>query len=159
MRTHLVLRWRPSRCVHVPFGKESPIRTPALFAAAVSLTLSAASFAQEKAPPPITRDILPGLQLPIEHTVDRVEVQKISMAANQKPGAHVHSVPVIGYVIEGMIRFQIGQQPEQILSAGDAFFEPAGAVVTHFDSGATPAKFIAYYLLGKGEKNGIKMTP
>ncbi|MGE3335433.1 MAG: cupin domain-containing protein [Rhodospirillaceae bacterium] len=136
--------------------------TPILFAALLSATFTKTVQAAEPAPispPPITREVLPSAQIAGTKPVDRVEVQKISLGANVKPGAHIHSAPVVGYIIEGSIVFQIEQQPARILKAGDTFFEPANTVISRFDAGDAPATFMAYYLLGKDEKNELKMAP
>ncbi|WP_431211495.1 hypothetical protein ACQ86N_37550 [Puia sp. P3] len=49
------------------------------------------------------------------------------------------------------IYFQVKGDPARILKAGDPFFEPAQAVVTHFDNASpdTPAKFVLNYLMDK----------
>ncbi len=93
-----------------------------------------------------------------QKTVDRVEVRQIDIAANQQPGAHIHPCPVVGNIISGSILFQIEGQPVQTLKAGDAFFEPADTRIARFDTAAQPARFIAYFLLGKDEQNVIKMV-
>lgn len=134
------------------------MRKSIFFAAILNVPLAGVALAADGAPP-ITREILPSADILGGPRVDRVEVQKIGLGANVKPGAHIHSVPVIGYVIEGTITFQVDKQPERVLKAGDAFFEPANTVISHFDAGNQPAKFIAYYLLGKDEKNELKMVP
>lgn len=45
------------------------------------------------------------------------------------------------------------------LKAGDAFFEPANTKILHFDNASAiePMTFIAFYLLGKGEDELIRM--
>jgi len=90
--------------------------------------------------------------------VERVEIREIGLAAGQEVGLHLHPCPVIGLVIAGRIRFQIAGQPEKILQAGDAFFEPAHTRIAHFDATADgPAKFAAFYLLGRDENTLIEM--
>jgi len=90
--------------------------------------------------------------------VERVEMREIGLAAGQVVGLHLHPCPVIGVVISGRIRFQITGQPEKILHAGDAFFEPAHTRIAHFDATAdSPAKFVACYLLGQDENELIEM--
>ncbi|TDD53871.1 cupin domain-containing protein [Kribbella antibiotica] len=44
-------------------------------------------------------------------------------------GAHRHSGPVFGYVIEGEILFELEGDAPYVLKAGDAFFEPGGDVI------------------------------
>jgi hypothetical protein len=55
-------------------------------------------------------------------SVSRVEIKEINFAAHQKTGLHLHPGPVVGYIAEGTILFQVEEQP---------------------------AKFIAYYRLGR----------
>jgi len=84
-----------------------------------------------------------------QKTVDRVEIKEVTLSAGQSTGLHLHPCPVVGYVIEGSILFQIEGQPAKDLKVGDAFYEPAHTRITHFDSVAgKPEKFIAYYLVG-----------
>ncbi len=66
---------------------------------------------------------------------------------------------MVGYVAAGAIRFQVEGAAEQILRAGDAFHEPAGAPIAHFDNASKhePATFVAFYLLAAGEDRLIEM--
>ena len=71
-------------------------------------------------------------------------------AATQGPG-HRHSGFVVGYVLEGQLRFAINNEPERIVPAGGTFFEPIGAL--HSTSGAAPgapARFLAFLVVPKG---------
>ena len=93
-----------------------------------------------------------------QKNVERVEVREVELAAGQQAGLHLHPCPVVGYVVAGAIRFQIAGHPEQILRAGEAFYEPAHARIAHFDATPDgPAKFVACYLLGKDEGALIEM--
>jgi hypothetical protein len=62
--------------------------------------------------------------------------------------------------VEGTIKFQIRGQKMQIIHAGQVCYEPAGAIIEHFDNASdrVPAKFIPYYLLN-GQKDLIEMLP
>lgn len=68
------------------------------------------------------------------------------------PGrAHRHSGFVVGYVLEGKLRFAINNEPERVVPAGGTFFEPIGAL--HSTNGATPdapARFLAFLVVPKG---------
>jgi quercetin dioxygenase-like cupin family protein len=93
-----------------------------------------------------------------QKNVERVEVKEIRLVPGQATGLHFHPCPVVGYIAAGAIRFQIEGQPERILRAGEAFFEPANVRVAHFDATPEgPATFIAFYLLGEGESKLIEM--
>jgi quercetin dioxygenase-like cupin family protein len=73
-------------------------------------------------------------------------------------GLHRHPCPVISYVVEGTIKFQIRGEKVQIIHTGQVGYEPAGAIIDHFDnaSDSAPAKVILYYLLN-GQKELIEM--
>jgi quercetin dioxygenase-like cupin family protein len=47
------------------------------------------------------------------------------------PGAppHRHPGPIYGYVVKGAIAFELEGQPERLIKAGEAFFEPGGDVI------------------------------
>jgi quercetin dioxygenase-like cupin family protein len=91
--------------------------------------------------------------------IERVQVARIELAPQQATGYHRHPCAVLGYVAAGTIRFQVEGQEERVLRPGDAFHEPAGAPVAHFDNASErePATFIAFYLLPPGEERLIEM--
>jgi quercetin dioxygenase-like cupin family protein len=91
--------------------------------------------------------------------VARVEVTRIVLPPGRAVGAHTHPVPVVGYVVDGRIRFQIDRQSEEELAPMAAFYEPANARILHFDnaSRSEPATFIAFYLLDVDDREVIRM--
>jgi quercetin dioxygenase-like cupin family protein len=93
-------------------------------------------------------------------TISTVDVREIVLQPEQKGGLHRHPCPVISYVVEGEIRFQIRGEQEKIIHAGQVCYEPAGAIIEHFDNASdqVPAKFIPYYLLN-GQQELIEMLP
>lgn len=66
-----------------------------------------------------------------------------------EPGAgsrrHTHPCPVVGYVLEGALRFQVEGEPEVTYHAGQSFYEPANAVhrVSANASRTEPVRFLA----------------
>jgi quercetin dioxygenase-like cupin family protein len=55
------------------------------------------------------------------------------------PGAPPHrhpGGPCFGYVVEGEMRMELEGEPERILKAGDAFWEPGGDVIHYSDGNA-----------------------
>jgi len=67
------------------------------------------------------------------------------------PG-HRHPGAVLGYVVEGQIRFAINNEPEQVLPVGKTFFEPSGAVHTTNGSARSdgPTRAVVFMLVPKG---------
>jgi quercetin dioxygenase-like cupin family protein len=86
------------------------------------------------------------------------DVRQITLQAGQRAGRHLHPCAVLGYIAQGTALFQIEGEPEQILPAGSAFHEPAGAIIAEFGnaSDSEPMTFIAFYLLN-GEQALIEM--
>lgn len=93
-------------------------------------------------------------------TISTVDVREIVLEPRQKGGLHRHPCPVINYVVKGVIRFQIRGEQEKTIHAGEVCYEPAGAIIEHFDNASDrePVKFIPYYLLN-GQKELIEMLP
>lgn len=64
---------------------------------------------------------------------------------------HRHSGFVVGYVLDGQLRFGINNEPERVVPAGGTFFEPIGAL--HSTSGSAadaPVRFLAFLVVPKG---------
>jgi quercetin dioxygenase-like cupin family protein len=139
---------------HSPLSPLAP-RTPSfaicylLFA--ISYTLSAMS------QPPIERKEL--LKAVFKNGVfTSADVREITLQPGQRAGRHLHPCAVLGYIAAGSALYQIEGEPEQILTAGSAFYEPAGAIIAEFGnvSDSEPMTFIAFYLLN-GEQDLIQM--
>jgi quercetin dioxygenase-like cupin family protein len=74
-----------------------------------------------------------------------------------KPGPgqgreHRHTGPVLGYVLDGKVRFGVNHGPEQIVSAGETFFEATGALHSTWGSvdANTPARVLVFMVVPKG---------
>ena len=88
-----------------------------------------------------------------------VEVQHIDVPPGQGAGLHIHLGPVLGYVTEGTIRYQIDGEIVQNLHAGSAFYEPANTRIREFAnaSATDPASFVAFYMLQSPDQERITM--
>jgi quercetin dioxygenase-like cupin family protein len=77
----------------------------------------------------------------------KVTVVEVVYGPGQSSRPHSHPCPVIGYVAEGAIRFQVKGEPETIYKAGDSFYEAPNGVhlVSANASDKEPAKLIAYF--------------
>ena len=108
--------------------------------------------------PRVTRKELLTVNLSPERAIGSVEVQEVTLAAGQPVPLHLHPCPVVGVVRSGAIAFQIEGRSVQHLHPGEAFYEPAGTSVARFDAeGDGPATFTAFYLLGPGEHELIRL--
>src|SRR4051812_19667998 len=85
----------------------------------------------------------------------RVEVRRITMAPNAGAGRHRHNGPVFGTIERGSVLFQVEGGDAVVLGAGEAFTEPADAVIEHFDATDEGATFTAVFLLRSGEQGEL----
>jgi len=51
---------------------------------------------------------------------------------------HRHSGPVFGYMLEGEMRFELEGEPERVIRAGEAFWEPGGDIIHYQDGNNRP---------------------
>lgn len=67
---------------------------------------------------------------------------------------HRHSGPCFGYVLEGEMVFELEGEPERVLPAGQAFWEPGGDVI-HYQDGNNrndvPVRFTVTMLCEPGK--------
>lgn len=102
--------------------------------------------------PPVSRAELLTATVKDNVEVQRILTHRIEMAPQIAGQKHYHPMPVIGYVVAGKIAFHIEGEALQILDAGDAFFEPANAVVSRWENiGSTRAIFVANYIAAAGD--------
>jgi quercetin dioxygenase-like cupin family protein len=108
--------------------------------------------------PSVTRKDLLTAVVDSDKSVSKVEIQEVTMGPKQKAPLHLHPCPTVGVITEGTISFQIEGQPVRYLEIGDAFYEPANARVAKFNNDRdVPAKFVVFYLLGKGENETVRI--
>ena len=128
-----------------------PDRRTFLGIAAASL-LPIGADAQTPAPRPVTELARHALTGPLEaFEVVLVELNIPPGQAGTGPG-HRHPGPVLGYVVEGQMRFAINKEQEKILPVGGTFFEPSGAVHTTNGSARPdgPTRAVVFMLVPKG---------
>jgi quercetin dioxygenase-like cupin family protein len=103
---------------------------------AATALLPAGADAQTPAPRPAAELARHALTGPFEG-FEAVLVE-LNIPPGQRSGLpHRHPGPVLGYVVEGQMRFAINNEPEKVLPVGATFFEPSGAVHTTTGSART----------------------
>ena len=111
---------------------------------------------------------------PTYHMLDHVEMpfdlgrpDVMSVMIELEPGSagsppHRHTGPVFGYLIEGELLFELEGDPERVITAGEAFWEPGGDVV-HWQAANNladrPTKFLAVMLCRPGQEMLVYLTP
>jgi quercetin dioxygenase-like cupin family protein len=79
---------------------------------------------------------------------------------NPGPGTgrdHRHTGPVLGYVLDGQVRFGVNHGPEQIVPTGGTFFETTGTLHSTFGSANPngPARALAFMVVPKGNSGPV----
>lgn len=111
--------------------------------------IAAQTPAAPRAPAELARHALTG---PFEG-FEVVLVELSPQPGSRSPGrGHRHPGAVLGYVVEGQLRFAINNEPEQVVAAGGTFFEPSGAVHTTNGSARPdgPTRAVVFMLVPKG---------
>jgi quercetin dioxygenase-like cupin family protein len=67
---------------------------------------------------------------------------------------HRHPSFILGYVVDGQMRFGINHEPAQIVPAGGTFFEPSGALHTAFGSASpdAPVRCLVFLVVPTGSR-------
>ena len=64
---------------------------------------------------------------------------------------HTHTGPVLGYVLEGKVKFAVNHEPARIYGVGEIFFEETGALHSTWGSvEGSLARVLAFMVLPKG---------
>lgn len=93
---------------------------------------------------------------PLTAPLDAFEVVLVQLTIPPgRPAAgpgHRHPGPVLGYIVEGQMRFAINNEAEKVLPVGATFFEPSGAVHTTNGSARTdgPTRAVVFMIVPKG---------
>ena len=74
--------------------------------------------------------------------VVQVEIGDFHFTPGQVAPVHTHAAPAVGYVAKGQIIYQVEGEKQQILSAGDVFYEPVGPRILRFDNASATEEAI-----------------
>ena len=128
------------------------VAAASLLPVGIDAQTSTPSPAQAAAPRPAAELARHALTGPFEgYEAVLVELNIPPGARSSGPG-HRHPGPVLGYVVEGQMRFAIDNEPERVLPVGRTFFEPIGAVHTTNGSARPdgPTRAVVFMLVPKG---------
>jgi len=86
---------------------------------------------------------------------------KVSYPPGTGSPAHLHANGVMAFVVSGSIVSKIGDTPEQSYGAGEAWWEPAGAVhrISRNPSKTEPAALLAIYIAPSDASPADLMKP
>lgn len=79
---------------------------------------------------------------------------ELNFAPGASAPAHRHPGFIVGYVVDGQMRFSVNHEPDQIMPAGSTFFEPAGALHTGFGAATrdAPVRILAFLVVPTGSR-------
>jgi quercetin dioxygenase-like cupin family protein len=127
--------------------------------AATALQDGTPAAGQTTSPAPTRRDVI-RQELPGEPRRDIILVEVTYPPATGSP-PHLHANGVMAFVVSGTLVSKIGDGPEQTFHAGDAWWEPLGAIhrVSRNPSPSEPATLLAIYVAPKGAVTDDLMKP
>ena len=127
--------------------------------ALVAVSKSTVSFAASEGAKSSRRDV-------IKQTLPGDPPREISLVeVNYPPGtgspAHQHANGVMAFVVSGSIASKVGDGPEQTYRAGEAWWEPVGAIhrLSRNASTTEPATLLAIYIAPTGATAEQLMKP
>jgi quercetin dioxygenase-like cupin family protein len=99
-------------------------------------------------------------QLPGEPQRDLILVEVTYPPGTGSP-PHEHANGVMAFVVAGSVVSKVGEAPEQTYHAGEAWYEPPGAIhrVSRNASSTDPATLLAIYLAPTGATAADLMKP
>lgn len=108
----------------------------------------------EKAKPKVREVLRQSLREKLDGQPARVTLVEVEYPPGGSSTPHRHPGPVVGYVLQGAIAFQIDDGPLRTYRQGETFYEPARALhkVSRNASQTEPARFLAYLLTGEDEE-------
>jgi quercetin dioxygenase-like cupin family protein len=127
--------------------------------AATAMHHDTAAAEQTISPASTRRDVI-RQELPGEPRSDIILIEVTYPPGTGSP-SHLHANGVIAFVVSGSIVSKVGDGPEQTFHAGDAWWEPLGAIhrVSRNASSTEPATLLAIYVTPKGAAAGDLMKP
>lgn len=115
--------------------------------AILGATLDRAVAAQQTG---ITRTVLQRVDVPSSATHEAV-MATAELQPGASAGRHLHHGVEIGYVVEGTVVFDHQGRPSVTKKAGEVFQNDVAAAHDARNTGKTPAKILAVYVVEKGK--------
>jgi quercetin dioxygenase-like cupin family protein len=149
-----LLRWLVTGTIRVPAPVALALLLIALSIPATQLLMRREpASAPETAGPPRSGELARyALSGPLEG-FDAVLVE-LNFAPGASAPEHRHPGPIVGYVVDGQMRFAVNREPDQIVPAGGTFFEPTGVLHSTFGSASpdAPVRILAFLVVPTGSR-------
>jgi quercetin dioxygenase-like cupin family protein len=130
-----------------------------VLAAIAATAVTGTTSAQQTSDVPTRRDVI-RQEIPGEPARDLSLVEVMYPPGMGSP-PHLHANGVMAFVVSGSIVSKVGDEAEQTFHAGDAWWEPPGAIhrISRNASSTEPATLLAIYVASKGATAGDLMKP
>ena len=93
---------------------------------------------------PLQKSDFPGA----EHAT---HLMTVTVAPGGLVAPHTHPGIEMGYVVEGEATLSVAGQPDRQIKSGDSYLIPAGAVHSAKNTGATPVRVVATFVVEKAK--------
>jgi quercetin dioxygenase-like cupin family protein len=80
----------------------------------------------------------------------RVTAAVVVLAPGEETGWHTHNVPVVGYVLEGVLQVDYGEKGVRVYRAGDAMLEAMHIAHNGRNIGSGPMRILAVFVGADG---------
>jgi quercetin dioxygenase-like cupin family protein len=130
-----------------------------VLAATASTAVTGTTSAQQASDVPTRRDVI-RQEIPGEPPRD-LSLVEITYPPEMGSPPHLHANGVMVFVVSGAIVSKVGEEAEQTFHAGDAWWEPPGAIhrISRNGSSTEPATLLAIYVAPKGATADDLMKP
>ncbi|MGE0815529.1 MAG: PQQ-dependent sugar dehydrogenase [Vicinamibacterales bacterium] len=107
---------------------------------------AAAGAAGQKPPDAVAREVFSRALPPLGGAALSARLSEVTYPPGGVSSPHRHPCPVVGYVLEGAIRFAVNGESARVVEAGETFFETLGDehTVSANASATAPARFLAF---------------
>jgi quercetin dioxygenase-like cupin family protein len=142
------LRWLVTGAIPVP--------VPVAVAALLLVVWIAAPLAERLAPsePPAPRRSGEIARYPLTGALEGFDgvVAELNFGPGASAPEHRHPGNVVGYVLDGQMKTAVNREADQIVAAGQTFFEPAGILHSTFGSASAdaPVRIVAFMVVPSG---------
>lgn len=102
----------------------------------------------------LASEVVTNLPQPTEVMTVRVDLP----AGDPGTPPHRHSGPVFGYLLEGRMVFELEGEPERLISAGEAFWEPGGDVIHYQAANDLPDQVTRFVVIMMGTPGQPMLT-
>lgn len=134
--------------------------------AAAAFGFAAAEIAAAREAAPVVQALLSSGQTIAGETISypsgapaRITAAIVTFAPGQETGWHTHGIPAFGYILDGELTVDYGDQGSRLYKAGDALLEAIDRPHNGRNTGSVPMRILAVFMGAEGTKTSIPAPP